>query len=184
MRYAVSFALLLSTTIIFTQEGLPLEYQLRFAQNELEWSEPEVPYRWQKHTNTTFQAYDFAISIRKEKLKIRYLFVPDDDSHADLIPHLRVPRMAMHLASNDDGSYMSAHAIEPSLLDSVYHADWGQVFFFRPKPLFSSAKDCQMLAFYREGIGLFYVFMLFDEPPMTLPERAKLVRFTEKGFID
>lgn len=184
MKYLIKWVLFLIVTTGFAQESLPLEHQLRLAQQELEWHEPEVPYRIRTHSSISFQAYDFAASFRKEKLEIRYFFVPDDDSDAVLIPHLRVPRMAMHLASNEEDSYLSAHEIEPGLLDSIYQADWGMMFFFQPKPLFSSAKDCQMVAVYREGVGLLYAFLLFNEPPATLPERAQLIRFTKRQLID
>ncbi len=129
----------------------------------------------------SFQEYDFAVNLRKEKLEIRYFFVSiDPESDQAIVPHLSVPRMAMHLASNEEDSYLAAHEIAPALLDTIYHADWGQTFFFKPKPVFSTFENCQMIAFYREGVGLCYTFLLFDDAPVTLPERAKMMRFRSR----
>jgi hypothetical protein len=179
VHHLLTFILsLLLASLATGQAQLPLEVQLRLAQKELEWIPQDEPFKIQKNPNPAFQEYDFGINLRKEKLEIRYLFVPiDPESDQALIPHLSVPNMAMHLASNDDDSYLAAHEIAPALLDTIYHADWGQTFFFKPKPIFSTFENCQMIAFYREGLGLCYVFLLFDDPPLTLPERAKMMRF-------
>lgn len=178
MHHLITTVCLLLVFNLTGQEKLPLEYQLQLAQQGLEWISPEVPFRVQKYLETNYQTYDFALRLPKEKLEVRYLFVPvDEESDEALIPHLRAPRMAMHLASNEEDSYLAAHEVDPLLLDSVYQADWGETFFFRPKQGFSTAENCQMLAIYREGIGLCYVFLLFDDPPVTLPERAKMLRF-------
>lgn len=179
MPYLTSFILFfLFTPFARGQEQLSLDLQLRLAQKELEWVPQDEPYKIQKNLSSAFQEYDFGINLRKDKLEIRYLFVSiDPESDQALIPHLSVPRMAMHLASNDDDSYLAAHEIAPALLDTIYHADWGQTFFFKPKPIFSTFENCEMIAIYREELGICYTFLLFDTPPLALPERAKMMRF-------
>lgn len=172
------FVLTLSTIFVYGQEGLPLEQQLLLARYDMEWTAPESPYRVNKRPYNAFQEFDFGLYLRKEKVEIRYLFIPfEDDSKRELIPHLRAPRMAMHLASNDEDSHIAAHEVDPAVLDSVYQADWGQVFYFPPKKGFSEAKDCQMMALYREEIGMCFVFLLFEEAPPSLPDLAELLRF-------
>lgn len=181
------FLILLNSLCLAAQSSLPLDDHLRLAQHQLEWHEPTdaANYRVRRGTGVNFLAYDFSVNFRADKLEVRYLFIPDDDAgDAPFIPHLRVPRMAMHLARNDDDSYLAAHAVDVAVLDSVYRADWGQSFVFSPKPLFSAAATCQMTAVYREGVGLLYTFLLFDEPPATLPERARLVRFAARKLFD
>jgi hypothetical protein len=177
--YLTPFILFLFfATFVKGQEQLLFEYQLRLAQQGLEWLPQEEPFKMQKNPPMAFQEYDFAVSLRKEELEIRYFFVPiDPESDQAIVPHLIVPRMAMHLASNEEDSYLAAHEIAPALLDTVYYADWGQTFFFQPKLAFSTFENCQMIAFYREGVGLCYAFLLFNDPPPTLPERAKMMRF-------
>jgi hypothetical protein len=165
------------------QEQLPLEYQLQIAQQGLDWFSPEVPYKVLRNPSMVFQEYDFAVNLRKEKLEIRYLFVPvEPDSDQALIPHLSASRMAMHLASNAEDSYLVAHEVDSAVMDTVYHADWVQIYFFKPKQVFSASENCQMLAFYREGLGLCYAFLLFDDPPVTLPERMNLMRFRPRNL--
>ncbi|MEO0877340.1 MAG: hypothetical protein AAFY48_22305, partial [Bacteroidota bacterium] len=89
----------------------------------------------------------------------------------------RAARMAMHLAGNDEDSYIAAHEIETEELETIYQADWGQLFYFPPKGIFSEAKNCQMLALYREDVALCFVFLLFEEAPPSLPELSQLLRF-------
>lgn len=185
MHYLITVISLLFATSLVAQEKLPLEYELQLAQQGLEWVAPEMPFRVQRYPEVSYQSCDFALRLPKEKLEIRYLFVPaNEESDEALIPHLRAPRMAMHLASNEEDSYLTAHEVDPLLLDTLYQADWGETFFFRPKPMFSTAKNCQMLAIHLEGRGLCYVFMLFNDPPVTLPERAKMMRFRPEKLLD
>lgn len=175
----------LSSLVGYSQDRLPLEHELKLAQYELTWHKPEVPFKLLPYPRLAFQDYDFALGFRKDKLEIRYLIVPPEpDSDVALIPHLEAPRMAMHLANNDDDSYIVAHEMDLAVLDSVYHADWGQTYFFPPKQVFSAAQNCQMLVLYREGVALCYVFMLFDDPPITLPERSQLLQFWPRKLLD
>ena len=170
--------LLAFITDTYGQAGLPLDQQLLLERFELSWDAPAVPYRATKRPQNSFQSYDIGIVFRKADLEIRYLLIPDaTGSDQELIPHLRAPRMAMHLASNDEDSYIAAHDLEPGEVDSLYDADWGQKFFFSPKDIFSDAKDCEMIALYREGVGMCYIFLLFEEPSANLPELTQLLRF-------
>lgn len=175
--------LFISTTLTYGQEGLPLDQQLLLTRYDMEWAAPASPYRVNKRPYNAFQEYDFGLYLRKEKMEIRYLFVPyEQESKREIIPHLRAPRMAMHLASNDEDSHIAAHEIDPAVLDSVYQADWGQVFYFPPKDGFSAAKDCQMLALYREDVGMCFIFLLFEEAPASLPDLAQLLRFRPRAL--
>lgn len=174
---------LVAAILCQAQDGLGLDNQLLLERNELEWLAPAEPYRVIKNPSNSFQDYDFGIYLRKQKVEVRYLIIPAEaDSDRELIPHLRAGRMAMHIAGNDEDSYISAHEMEFDLVDSVYQADWGQVFFFPPKGIFSDAKDCQMLALYREGVALCFVFLLFEEAPPTLPKLAQLLRFKPRDL--
>lgn len=177
-KLSLLFVLTFSIAITYSQDGLPLDQQLLLAHYDMEWTAPESPYRVNKRPSNAFQEYDFGLYLRKEKIEIRYLFVPfEEDNEQEFIPHLRAPRMAMHIASNDEDSHIAAHEIDPLVLDSVYQADWGQIFYFPPKKGFSEAKDCQMLALYREGVAMCFIFLLFEEVPANLPDLAELLRF-------
>ena len=170
---------LVSTAVLSqAQDGLGLDHQLLLERNALEWTAPEGPYRVIKNPTNRFQEYDFGIYLRKQKVEVRYHVVPaNPESDRELIPHLRAARMAMHLAGNDEDSYIAAHEMEPEELETIYQADWGQLFYFPPKRIFSEAKNCQMLALYREDVALCFVFLLFEEAPPSLPELSQLLRF-------
>ena len=167
----------------YAQDGLGLDNQLLLERHDLEWSAPTEPYRVIKNPSNSFQEYDFGLYLRKQKVEVRYLIVSaQTDSDRELIPHLRAGRMAMHIAGNEEDSYIAAHEMELEVVDTVYQADWGQTFFLPPKQIFSGAKNCQMLALYREGVAHCFVFLLFEEAPASLPELAQLLRFKPRNL--
>ena len=129
-----------------------------------------------------FQPYDFAIRSRKEKLEIRYLiepYRPEDPSFE--APHVRCIQKLMHLASNDQEFVMTGVDIDTTSLRENFNADWGKTFFFKPKPYFSQSRHVKMLALFKEGKGIAYIFFLFDEPSRNLDNRIYTLRFLEEG---
>lgn len=178
--------LLLLTISVHAQHALPLEHQLRLAHYELSWEMPEeIAYKFIRYPSKTYQNFDFSLQTRKPQLQVRYLLVPaEQDEDKNLIPHLRAGAMAMHLASNEEDSYVAAHQLDPALVDSVYQADWAQTFFFKPKDAFSLAEHCQMTAIYREGVALAYVFLLFEEVPKNIATYTESLRFLPRRLPD
>ena len=65
-----------------------------------------------------------------------------------------------------------------------FNADWGQVIFFQPKSVFSHKAHCKMLALYKEGKGMAFVFFLFDKGTLELDRRFLALRFKEENVID
>jgi hypothetical protein len=179
-------AMLLVSPLAWSQEVLPLAHQLRLANYQLEWVMPaDAHYRFQRYPIQAYQDYDFSLEVRKKKLQIRYLLQPaDQEEDRNPIPHLRAGAMAMHLASNEDDSYVAAHQLDSALVDSVYQADWAQTFFFQPKDAFSLAPHCQMTVIYREGVALAYIFLLFEEAPADLASYAESLHFRPRLLAD
>lgn len=147
----------------------------------LELLEPlEAKYKAVPVYKNTYQTCDYTIRSRKEKLEISYLIKPFEENKAALFaPHVQCMRMVTHLATNREDALISWHGIEESVLKEDFNADWGQVIFFQPKRDFSSKTHCKMLAMYREGKGMAFVFFLFDEASQGLDKRFVALRFTE-----
>lgn len=126
----------------------------------------------------TVQPYDFAIWSRKEKLEIRYFLEPYQEADKTFeTPHIRASRLLLNLAANDEESIITGHAIKESELKEQFQADWGKVFYFRPKSSFSPLGNCKMLALFREGQGMAYVFFLFRKPTVELEKRFYAIQF-------
>ena len=127
------------------------------------------------------QDYNFAIRSRKEKLEIRYLIEPWQENDPSFqAPHVRCVSKLMNLATNNQEVVMTGLDIDTSQLAEEFNADWGKVFFFQPKPHFSKNQHIKMLALFKEGKGMAYVFFLFDEPSRDLDNRIIALRFKEE----
>lgn len=172
--------LILALSMLFT--GVPVRAQLRLSPDfvrlletsGLDFFQPlDGRYTSQAYLKNDLLSADFIIRSRREKLEIRYNVFPDDPySDSDDLPHIRAVQMATHLASNDDDSIITALALEDhDLGEERFNADWGKLFYFRPKSGFSIREHCQMLVLYKAGRGTVFVFYLFDEAGEALDRR-------------
>ena len=180
MRQILSVAALLLTGCLNlpAQIEIPADFEALLQKTGVEIFFPlESTYRnWGSGENEWLNC-EFAIRSRKEKIEIRYHLQPylDSDPTADL-PHLNCMRLLTHLASNDEDAVIAAHVLSDTDLED-YRADWGKLYFFRPKRSFGDYANCQLLALYREGVGMACVFYFFDEPSVNLEDRLREIRF-------
>lgn len=164
----------------FAQQELPASTQALLVQHQLEWTAPAAAYRLERASNHQFNSSIFGLHLRKLRTDVFYDFIPTAND-STFVPNVKMAAIAVHLASNDEDAFMAAHAIEPAVIDSVYHADWAQTFFFPPKDAFNLYDNCQMTAIYRDGVGMAIIYLLFDEAPYELEEYAKSLRFQVQG---
>lgn len=126
------------------------------------------------------QNCQWAIRSRKDGLEIRYLLAPDPpESSASPNPHLAAHRLAMHISINDENALMTARELTDNEREVLYNADWGKVYVLTPKPDFSPFTYCTMVALYRKGSGLAYIFNLFDEPSQNIDNKRYTFRFRQ-----
>lgn len=114
---------------------------------------------------------------KEEKLEVRFHLRPETEN--DLYyrrPHLRAGLLVMNLASNDEDAVTTVHSFDEEEM-AVFNADWARMYTFRPKRSYSSEPNAQLIAAYKEGRGLAYTILLFDQAPPTLEGRQLLLRF-------
>ncbi len=178
--YSLLIILLLTSIALQGQISLPAELSRELAATGLEIIQPlEARYKTIRLPKNSYLDCDYGIWSQEEKLEIRYAVVPDlQNNRANLIPHVKSFAMASHLASNDEASVISKLSITPQSLNDDFNADFGEMYFFKPKPTFSEKQNCQMLVLHKEGKGMVYVFFLFDDPNNpALDYRFYAVRF-------
>ncbi|GJM36010.1 MAG: hypothetical protein DHS20C18_50110 [Saprospiraceae bacterium] len=161
------------------QNDLPTDFQSRLDQAGLSFIYPaDAGYKQRKNGDSPYLDSHYTIRSRKEKMEIRYHVLPYDehDPTADL-PHIKASRLLIHLASNDATKLLTGHNLSSQSLKEDYQADWGKVFYFQPKASFSTYQHCQMLALFREGKGMAYVFFLFNQPQPTIEYRMQALEF-------
>ena len=180
MKATFYLLLLLGSTNLWAQDNLDTAAQARLAAFQLEWIAPAADFKWLKPARAPYYATDFGLYMRKEGLEIRYLIEPVDTSnYLSSLPQLRAGQLAVHLADNSEEGHISGHEIHPDSIALHYRADWAQQFTFRPKLAFSEYQHCQMIALYRAGVARAFILLLFDDPPITLPEHKRSLRFRQ-----
>ena len=138
----------------------------------------EARYKDIRLAGNDYADCQFAIRSRKEKLEIRYLVYPyQEEDPLSFAPHVRAMRLLVSLATNQQESIMRGMEVAKADLEEQFQADWGKVFFFTPKPGFTSWQQCKMLALHREGQGTAFVFFLFDKPTAALDYRFYALQF-------
>ena len=148
---------------VFTQVKTSKSFNQKLAKMDLAFLAPlENSYKKIKASESIIVDFDFEIKAKKADMKIGFVLFPEGNN-ALTFPHIKVSNMALSAATNqDDEARLVMHEMSKEDLE-YYQADWGAVVFFQPKRIFSDKDHCKMLALYREGKGLAYVFYLFDE---------------------
>ncbi len=176
-RFFLPLALFLSfcAASAGAQEMTFLRFTLLLGEAGLDYLQPlDAGYREIKTAKNKFQHCDFAMYSRQEKLEIRFLIEPVRDTNEVLNPQLRCMGLVTHLASNDEDAAIAVHNIP----GAPHNADWAKAFFFQPKPNFGGEwLHCKMLALYKEGRGLAFVFYFFNEADEALDHRELLLQY-------
>jgi hypothetical protein len=157
---------LLASNLQAQKIDYPPQFQQLLAQAGLEFFEPlEAGYRDIEPLKNEFQNCQFAIRSRKEGLQIRYFILPwNDGDPTTTNPHLVAFRAITSIAVNEDEAVISAIQPTKETLLKDFNADWGMIYFFKPKPGFSELPNCRMVALCKEGQGTAFIFYLFDDP--------------------
>ncbi|MFK8009345.1 MAG: hypothetical protein AB8H03_23490 [Saprospiraceae bacterium] len=164
----------------FTQIKTSKSFAQKIAKMDLEFLTPvENSYKKVNASESIVVDFDFEIKARKADMRIGFALFPER-KNAVTFPHIKVSNMAISAATNDDPeARLVLHEMSKEDLES-YQADWGAVVFFQPKRIFSDKDHCKMLALYREGKGLVYVFYLFDEASEEVDFQKNCLSFLPK----
>lgn len=168
-----------TTHLSFAQVKLSKSFAHQLEQMELEFFPPlENSYKKIKASKSIIVDFDFEIKAKKADMRIGFVISPENNSM--YFPHMKASNMALSAATNEDEeAKMVLHEIPKEDLEK-YHADWGAVVFFQPKRVFSDKDHCKMLALYREGKGLVYVFYLFDKASEEIDFQKYCLSFSPK----
>ncbi len=181
MKISILLLGLFASGSILAQISYPDNFLHLLKNANVDFYEPtEGSYKDIRLSKADYQPCDFALRSRREKLEMRYLVAPySPHNWVFTAPHVEALRMASHLATNEQESVITSFAVSETELTSHFNANWGRVYFFQPKPIFSDRKHCKMLALYAEGKGMVIVFFLFDEPSRELDNRHLALRFRD-----
>jgi hypothetical protein len=117
---------------------------------------------------------------KKEKLEIRFSLraVPPNDIY-NRMPNFLAGTLALNLGSNDEDAVTSVHSFGEEEL-AVFNADWAVMYTFRPKRSYSERTNAQLIAIYREGVGMAYTVLLFEKTPPTIEDRQLSLSFSQR----
>lgn len=161
------------------QVELSDRFTLLLESANLEFLEPvEASYKSTSPDHVDFYRFDFLMRSRKEKMDIGFLITPYSASNRIFsFPQVEITRLVSSLATNDETSVITSLNLDQETLSSQLNADWGKLFFFKPKPSFSDKLHCKLLSIYKENMGLAVVVYCFDEPGKALDIRENILRF-------
>lgn len=161
------------------QFDLPVEFVARLDSVDVQFTAPlDSDYREATlRSDCPYLPEHFALRSRRENLELRFHLRPErlDDLYYGR-PHLAATTVAMNLGSNDEDAVTAVHQFGDEEL-AIFNADWARMYTFRPKRSFSSRQQAQLVALYREGRGMAYTVLLFDDAPDTLEGRQLSLRF-------
>lgn len=106
-----------------------------------------------------FWGNHFSTFSRKNQIEIKIVL---DTTLLDF-PNIQLGRWLAQIASNDPESVISRVPLDPDVLMHQYGADWGGLYFFKPKFSSTFYNECKLLALHKEGKGMIFVFILFNE---------------------
>lgn len=175
---------LLFSNTTFTQIKLTKSFTTKLVEMDLEFLSPlENSYKRIRASQSIIVDFDFEIKSRKADMRIGFALFPEG-KNAMTFPHIQVSNMALSAATNEDEeARMVLHEMSKEDLES-YQADWGAIVFFQPKRIFSDKDHCKMLALYREGKGLVYVFYLFNNASEEIDLQKNCLNFLPKEIME
>ena len=152
----------------------------KLVQMDLDFLPPlEKTYKRIKASESIIVDFDFEIKARKKDMRIGFVLLPEK-KNAITFPHMKASNMAISAATNEDeNARMVLHEMSKDDLEG-YQADWGAVVFFQPKQILSDKDHCKMLALYREGKGMVYVFYLFNKGSEEIDLQKNCLSFLPK----
>lgn len=160
----------------------PEQFRSLLNQAKLEFFEPlDAGYKDVQAPENQFQNCHFAIRSRQEDLEIRFSVFPWSAPADNLVaanPHILTHLAVSNVAVNDPTALISGIELDEESLRQEFNADWGMVYFFKPKPEFSDQPFCRMVALCKEEQATVLVFFLFDDAGNTaLDHRYLALRF-------
>ncbi|CAH0999157.1 hypothetical protein LEM8419_00454 [Neolewinella maritima] len=178
MKSLLLSLLVLLTTTLPAQLDLPVEFSALLDVLDVRFTAPlDSDYREALRHDNDYLQDDYSMRSRREKLELRFHLQPEDEADRYYQrPHLAATTLAMNLGSNDDDAVTAVHSFDEEEL-ALYNADWARMYTFRPKRSFSDKQQAQLIALYREGRGMAYTVLLFDDAPNTLEGRQLSLRF-------
>ena len=178
MKLSLLLLCLALSTLVSAQLRLPPEFEQLLEELDLRFTAPlDSDYREGMRHDNDYLDHHFAMRSRRERLELRfYVQAEDIDDRYYGLPHLAATTLAMNLGSNDEDAVTAVHSFDEEELE-LYGADWARMYTFRPKRSYSTNKQAQLIALYREGRGLAYTILLFDDAPDDLPGRQLSLRF-------
>lgn len=186
MQYSfptLALSLLLSLPIYTQKIDYPIGFSERLNRAGVDFFEPiEAGYKDTRPVQNEFQDYHLAIFSRKEDLEIRYVIQPFETNNPfSSNPHIATIRALTSVSINEEEELISAIQLEKKQVLKDFNADWGMVYFFKPKPGFSKYPYCRMLALHKEEQATVFVFYLFEKTDNeALDRRYQALRFLDK----
>ncbi len=91
------------------------------------------------------QQFDVLIKDKKADYSVMTFFVPHSAYNGVENAAVRSMMKATHFASNAEDSHIAKHSLNAEFVKDEFGADWGAVYYFKPKTTLLDRTECQMV---------------------------------------
>ena len=181
MRQLLSLALAFCLSGLLHAQAIPLDsaFAYQLSNIGIDFVHPiGSDFRPRPNEDLRLLEIDQTLYSRQEKLEVRLAVISAEElGDMATMPHIAASRIIMDLGSNDEmAPPITVHSFGSEEME-YFNADWARQFTFRPKQGQAPYQLVQLTALFKEGCGMAYVLLLFNQPPETLDARQQLLRF-------
>jgi hypothetical protein len=133
----------------------------------------DAGYKPIKALEEPFWGAHYATFSRRDQIEIKIVM----DNTIQDYPNIQLGRWLAQIASNDAEEVISRVPIDSEVLMHQYGADWGGLYFFKPKFSSTFYSECKLLALFKEGKGMIFIFFLFNEFTDRLQRLEHIISF-------
>jgi|GEM_PF-4188112 len=167
MKFSISILVLFFSLNISAQWSTALSQAEFLTSFELTYNAPvEMTSTSMGEGSIGFYKYQMGVALDQSNILALLSFVPDNQ---DIAPHVEVSAKVATLASNDQ-DYVIEMVGPSSEERDLLNADWAAYSYFVPKKGTGRFKYGKLTAIFREGIGLVYIYYLYNDEVFELNE--------------
>ena len=163
MRLFILFISLSCSILLQSQEALiyTQTFTNLIKQEKLVFDKPDGWFKVFPLEEDEFLDYDLVLRSEQTGMDIRYVVYPHGHQSRNY-PDFDFAKTMASIASNEEHHLLFVRGLDSTLLKNEYHAEWGALATFTPKPNFSEKERGKILSLHHSTKGSLLIIFLFD----------------------
>ncbi len=163
MKYFILLISLFCSNLVKSQEALiyTQAFTNLIEHERLVFEKPEGWFKVFPLEHDEFLDYDLVLRSEKTGMDIRFIVYPHGHQ-STTYPDFDFAKTMATIASNEEHHLLFVKGLDATELREEYHAQWGALATFTPKPNFSDKERGKILSLHHSEKGSLLVIFLFD----------------------